>query len=201
MFILVLLVIKTLKERHHFSEHLNVFWAIGQNDMDVCFQLCRERSDRELRTPKIIFSLHFRLFWCAHLPHPSSHCLLCFVVPGVLTGRRTRGSHHGPNESAPWTPACSAPTRPSKCKSGFLWHAQGWLDGEGWGKEKGLILHRGLTYYGATVPISRELTVEQVEEHDEAEHQSDLKPVASTSMQRQGKADKISQDDENSGQQ
>lgn len=40
--LLALLVLKTLKELHHLSEHLNVFRAVQLSDVDVCFQLCRE---------------------------------------------------------------------------------------------------------------------------------------------------------------
>lgn len=48
--------------------------------------------------------------------------------------------------------------------------------------------------------VSRDLVVEDDEEHGEAEHQSDLKAVAFTTSQRQSKADRIGQDDQNTGQ-
>lgn len=48
--------------------------------------------------------------------------------------------------------------------------------------------------------VSRELIVEDDEEHGEAEHQSDLKAVAFTTSQWQSEADNISQDDQNTGQ-
>lgn len=49
--------------------------------------------------------------------------------------------------------------------------------------------------------VSRELAVEDDEEHGEAEHQSDLEGVAFAASQRQSEAHHISQDDQNRGQQ
>ena len=49
--------------------------------------------------------------------------------------------------------------------------------------------------------VSRDGVVEDDEEHGEAEHQRDLEGVALAASERQGDADHISHDDQNSGQQ
>lgn len=54
---------------------------------------------------------------------------------------------------------------------------------------------------GAAVAVSRQLIVEDDEEHGEAEHQSDLERVAFAASQRQSEADRVGQDDQNTGQQ
>lgn len=43
--------------------------------------------------------------------------------------------------------------------------------------------------------VSRELIIEDDEEHSEAEHQSDLERVALPASQRHGEADHVSQDE------
>ena len=58
-----------------------------------------------------------------------------------------------------------------------------------------------LTDDGAAVAVSRDGVVEDDEEHGEAEHQRDLEGVALAASERQGDADHISHDDQNSGQQ
>lgn len=60
---------------------------------------------------------------------------------------------------------------------------------------------RWLTDDGAALAVSRELIVEDDEEHGEAEHQSDLERVALTASQWQGEAYHIGQDDQDTGQQ
>lgn len=49
--------------------------------------------------------------------------------------------------------------------------------------------------------VSRELIIEDDEEHSEAEHQGDLERVALPASQRHGEADHVSQDEQNAGEQ
>lgn len=58
-----------------------------------------------------------------------------------------------------------------------------------------------LTDDGAAFAVSRQLVVEDDEEHGEAEHQSDLEGVALAASERQGEADDVGQDDEDGGEQ
>lgn len=57
-----------------------------------------------------------------------------------------------------------------------------------------------LTDDGAALAVPGELVIEDDEEHGETEHQSDLERVALTTSQWQGEADRVSQDDQNTGQ-
>lgn len=57
-----------------------------------------------------------------------------------------------------------------------------------------------LTDDRTALAVSRELIVEDAEEHGEAENQSDLEAIAFATSQWQGEADHISQDDKNTGQ-
>ena len=58
-----------------------------------------------------------------------------------------------------------------------------------------------LTDDRAAPAASGEIIVEDDEEHDEAEHQSDLESVAFTAPQRQGEADDVGQHDQDTGHQ
>lgn len=57
-----------------------------------------------------------------------------------------------------------------------------------------------LTDDGAALAVSRELIIEDDEEHGEAEDQSDLETIAFATCDWQGEADDISQDDKNAWQ-
>lgn len=57
-----------------------------------------------------------------------------------------------------------------------------------------------LTDDGVALAVSGQHVVEDEEEHGEAEHQRDLEGVALAASQRQGEADNVCQDDQDTGQ-